>query len=967
MTAALLVVAALVLPFVAVLSRRRLVRRLATRNSLRRPVETVLVILGSLFGTAIITGSLVVADTLDWSIRQVAYNHLGPIDEVVSTRDPSELASLRRAADRLLVDGTVDGVLALETLPATVTAGEGSRLQVLPGAQLVETDLEAAARFGDERAPSGLAGPNLSAGQTVVNADVADGLGVGPGDELTVHAYGQERRLTVTRVVPTVGVAGFRGTSSAANRSRNLFVPVGTIDDLALAAFEQAAATGPAGTFVPPERIVAVSNPGGVIEGGEATEEVVPALRAALGGDAPPVVTLKSDVLDTAAETSRQLGDLFAAMGAFGTLAGVLLLVNLFVILADERRSELGTLRALGMRRSLLVATFASEGWLYALVAAIVGTVAGVGLGRGIVALVSGAIEGVGDDVGLRLDFSVDAASVVIGFAAGLAISVATVVGASVRTARLNVIRAIRELPEPPRSRSPRLAVAALAGALACAVWAAVALAVDDAYGTMLGPALTVVGVAVALGIRRRSAWLVPVASLAVMAWAVVALRISLAQMEGDPDVNVFVVQGVVLTGAAVALVTHQQDRIVRLVARLARGRRWLAVRLGLAHPTARKLRTGLTVAMYALVVFTLSFVTVLAGLFDRELASATERLSGGFDLVARWPSSSAAAIDDIAAAPGVTAVAPLSTAPMSLPGTGDRPAGSWLLSGFDQRLVDAGAPSLASRGRYRTDEAAYRAVLADPELAIVDPIFVQINLGATGASIGVGDTFVAVDPFSGRQRRFEVAALARTDLAFNGALVGRDAVAALVGTTPTPTRAYVAAAADRDPSALARQLMADNAALGVEADAIGDIVATSLAVEEQFFQLARGYLGLGLVVGIAGLGVVMVRAVRDRRREIGVLRSLGFGAGATGATLVVEALYVSVVGAVLGSVLGVLTAYNVVSGTDLLGYEVPFGVPILEVLGLAGVTMAVSVAATLAPARAAARVRPAVALRISD
>lgn len=133
------------------------------------------------------------------------------------------------------------------------------------------------------------------------------------------------------------------------------------IDDLALEAFRRTGATEPA-TFIPPERIVAVSNPGGVIEGGEATDDVEPVLQAVLGPTSPPVVTLKRDVLDSAAETSRQLGDVFAAMGAFGTLAGLLLLVNLFVMLADERRSELGTLRALGMRRSLLVATFASDG-----------------------------------------------------------------------------------------------------------------------------------------------------------------------------------------------------------------------------------------------------------------------------------------------------------------------------------------------------------------------------------------------------------------------------------------------------------------------------------------------------------------------------------------------------------------------------------------------------------------------------
>ena len=54
MTAVLLAV--LAIPFLVVLARSVLVRRLATRHTTRRPVEALLVIVGSLLGTAIITG-----------------------------------------------------------------------------------------------------------------------------------------------------------------------------------------------------------------------------------------------------------------------------------------------------------------------------------------------------------------------------------------------------------------------------------------------------------------------------------------------------------------------------------------------------------------------------------------------------------------------------------------------------------------------------------------------------------------------------------------------------------------------------------------------------------------------------------------------------------------------------------------------------------------------------------------------
>ena len=68
------------------------------------------------------------------------------------------------------------------------------------------------------------------------------------------------------------------------------------------------------------------------------------------------------------------IGQLFTGIGMFSVLAGVLLLVNLFVMLAEERKSELGMLRAVGLRRNHLMRAFGLEGACYGVVAAILGS-----------------------------------------------------------------------------------------------------------------------------------------------------------------------------------------------------------------------------------------------------------------------------------------------------------------------------------------------------------------------------------------------------------------------------------------------------------------------------------------------------------------------------------------------------------------------------------------------------------------
>ena len=94
-----------------------------------------------------------------------------------------------------------------------------------------------------------------------------------------------------------------------------------------------------------------VSNKGGVEAGARRTDAVGRVLAAQLGGVAASVNDRKQTVLDRAERSGHSLSRLYTSLGAFAVLAGILLLVNIFFMLADERKSELGMLRAVGLRR----------------------------------------------------------------------------------------------------------------------------------------------------------------------------------------------------------------------------------------------------------------------------------------------------------------------------------------------------------------------------------------------------------------------------------------------------------------------------------------------------------------------------------------------------------------------------------------------------------------------------------------
>ncbi|MFL6103902.1 MAG: ABC transporter permease, partial [Actinomycetes bacterium] len=154
----------------------------------------------------------------------------------------------------------------------------------------------------------------------------------------------------------------------------------------------------------------------------------------------------------------------------------------------------------------------------------------------------------------------------------------------------------------------------------------------------------------------------------------------------------------------------------------------------------------------------------------------------------------------------------------------------------------------------------------------------------------------------------------------------------------------------------------------GLVATRIGHLVEQDFAANRSFFHLLQGFLALGLVVGVAGLGVVMVRAVRERRRTVGVLRALGFPARVVRRAFLLESSFVALEGILLGTALSLATSYLLFrNDDDLQGAGTSFPIPWLSILLLVGATAAASLAATAWPARQAARIDPAVALRLAD
>jgi putative ABC transport system permease protein len=927
------------------------------RNARRRPREGALVSLGCLLGTALIVGSSAVGSSYTVSVQRQAFKELGPLDAIVSyeNRDNWSAANARLAAS---LPAGVDFAAAVASAVVPLTSPTSS--DPAPAATLIEADYRRATDMLDGDG----AGPGR--GTAWASRSLADRLHLRVGTVVTAHVGETTQRIEVKRITDRP-LAKFTPTST--DNGMNLLVAPGTIDGLR--------AVDPDGITPRWLTVVAAKGPHGVTPPSEdAVSKLERTLTRALGVDNPRITMVRQDRLERAISVGQASSRFLTTIGAFSILSGALLLVNVLLMLAEERLSELGTMRAVGLPRGALVQAFTLEGAVYAFVGAVVGALSGVGLGRFMVWIAQKAGSPRGTRTfpnrALQLHFAITRHDMLKGLAAGFLLSTLVAALTSFRISRFDVIRSLRELPATP-SRHRRVANTVLWSVVVLsAIGSVVAFASKNPLAVIVVPTLltTSVGVIVA----RRYGWKAGITAATVpnIIWATLLQVISEATQIASASV---VLGGMLLVTSGVLLVNAHQSTVAHLVRRIGRGRVTVTSRLGLANPLAHRVRTLLTVGPLALVVFTLAYAEGLSGLITHELRNLAPTLAGDYQVFA---TSSPANPFDFAKVDrtNLDALVPISSIIASFMGGTSDAQRFWTMTAFSKDIADHTPPRLITRAdKYADDAAVFRAVAKNPDLIIVPSNF----LFTAGQRLGrskddptrtprVGDDYTIFDAVSGQSHDVTVAGVGYADVAGFGAMYGLDGAREIFGSRLVASSALIDARGDA--AEFAHQLNRAGVDNGMDAVVVADIANEQFQFVSSITNLYRADLGIGLIVGVAGIGVVLVRSVRDRRQQIGTLRAMGIDSAQVGWSFLLEGGFVAAQGVGVGAVLGsamVMALAKSPQIRDVLGFNPAIPAPSASLFLLALGLLVASLLASVAPARAASRIPPAVALRLVD
>ena len=1136
----LLGVIALIVGYLAL--RHPLFFRLGLRNIPRRRAQTLLIVFGLMLSTLIISSAFTTGDTLSNSLRTQAIEISGRVDHLVQYettpgRNVSQAEAVvpQRVADDLeAAFGEDERIVGfLRALFDTVSirnldSGQQLALSFLLGLDPAEVD-----------AIGGIPGvdgvqlnlSDLGATSIILNASAARELAAQPGHQILIRAQGVEHPFTVVGLAQDTLVSG----------QVDLLNPQGGVIRLeaAQAIFDRAGVVDGVGVTVAGGTTGALELSGEVDQllngflrdqavaerdGGVPLEQRVYA--DALDRHIFESTPFKQDNVDNAELFGSLFTSLFLLMGLFSIAAGVLLIFLIFVLLAEERKSEMGIARAVGMRRGHLVETYLAEGMAYNVGSALVGTVLGIVVAFLMVGVLNSAFDAA---LGFTFSRHVEPRSVIVAAGLGIVLTFITVAISSFRVSVLNIVAAIRDIPESSIRERRRVSFSGifttplglallwttpltlvggglLAGALPSRTrerlggwlftpaWQLMrrrqewwtfctllglylVLSTGDggsAFVYLGGLTLAPLGLLLTMrrfggaeiggpglpGSRVKRALLTPAlplwAALTGGAWLLrrlgrryptpgrfahtitsgVVLFFWLAgrwfhegvlgfDVEGGPEL--FFLSGAAMVTVGVIMVIVNLDVFVLLLRGVGVlfGRLRPVVQTAVAYPATAPFRTGMTMAMIAIIMFALVMFTTINDNFARLFTSDTA--AGGYHLQADADRDSGiddlpAALHDAGAGDLTARLAGVSRLFVgSSNGTDIQTVESQAFDRFTQELVLDGAGRPFVEAAEDTEFRQLFVAGADDGFLTENGVILQARAFGFGSDRAVWEALRTPAPDGRHYAVITATALAAADGGF-GPITDEDfklpeaitlqsvqipqvtvrlsnsareadvevtiigiidqvvGIAALEPGDPRPTlithrdavaTLYESADEVRHFARSAPGFDALETAQAIEAALQLETLSIKNELEQQqdtfnaILGLFQGFTAMGLVAGLAALGVLAVRAVVERRQQIGVLRAIGFRASYVRLGLMLEMGFISLIGLLLGGSMALVLSWRLFDeGVFGSTAGASFYVPVARLLLFFGIAIVATIVLTYLPAHQASTKTVAESLR---
>lgn len=152
-----------------------------------------------------------------------------------------------------------------------------------------------------------------------------------------------------------------------------------------------------------------------------------------------------------------------------------------------------------------------------------------------------------------------------------------------------------------------------------------------------------------------------------------------------------------------------------------------------------------------------------------------------------------------------------------------------------------------------------------------------------------------------------------------------------------------------------------DNFSISTLGDVLGQIGQFTAAISITLAFVA----GLSLIVAAVMIAIVLYIGVIERKKEIGILRALGFRKKNVRSIFLFEAIYISIVANVIAIMISLIIEISLnPTVAEITGFTKPIDISLLQIFIIFGLTTLIAIIAGLYPSNKAASVDPIISLK---
>lgn len=910
-----------------------MVWRMAWSNLRKQWKQTLLTIAAGAIGAVLIAVSFVNYDSVRISGEQWIESRLGPVSWKLTPEAPSsgfapeQVAILEKYVNDWPNGYTLLPYVGAEAMLRTPESNDKEGA-VLKSALILGYSMERAAKF--DPASETLWSRGIGDEEVILNEETASRLGLAAGDAMELIAGDIARLLRVREITAQQGLTGFRdygayaGTAIVSERTAREISSIGEGQYPAILVGKVNSALSDRAMFLLPELKYEIHH-------------------------------LKADYRDKLDRLNFTI--IIGIISLVSIASSLLFMRQVLIMIAESRRSIYGVLRAIGLSPGQIAAMFAAEALLLSLLSAIAGSLIGIAMGYGLVSLFYGAYSDVlGRMTGMNIPIEPHLSilgGVLLFLCVFIFLAIVSIIAAR-RAGRFPIVEALRGGSDYPVRKSFR---------------------------------------------KRLFGW---VAAGIGIYFTVIHFYLAFVQapnMEGDTMLWVCVSW----LGACCFILFLLIRLLAVMSGPLSKLLGWLgipplSVMLSARYPRNQAGRTYTTALLFALIMMIVTFTVTIMGLImasgDVNRNPQTVLGNGGYaayrsELEKEHILSVAAKDEYIFEHVGKCMV----SEPFMIDMNPNQNGMSQAVLPVTDELLQRELPALTDRDpRFGSDAAAWEAVLHDPELIIL-PYFYKTRADVVHTGLQGGDTatfpvfeykkFRSMNEpkVQALEKAFTVAGFVQIEahehlIDYYGATyMHADVVNELeaYGFKWENQKAlgFVLFDFDYRDVGLARQLEERFALNGVLGFTVPYLNNSAEYLMNK--QLGNGFVGCAVFAGmisLMGLAVVQYRTVRERGRQIAMMRCIGVSGKQIYWMFMLEGIVVSSLGLLTGWGVGASGArlFAESAKQDMPDYQsfelaYPYDIIVPVMLGL----LVLSVIVNIAPARAALKLKAAEGLRASE